>query len=144
MIPACFHFLRYDTIPFREVIFLSEELQTPVTPRPKKKKKKKLKGKAAKKRMPQSERLEKAQKWLANYSGDDVVKAYRKKFGNTLIQADDLNTRIEGAEYDFSINAGWSFGASGDWYWDESETTAYWVSWIDRHGAFKFKMTCFE
>lgn len=63
---------------------------------------------------------------------------------NTLIQADDLNTRIEGAEYDFSINAGWSFGASGDWYWDESETTAYWVSWIDRHGAFKFKMTCFE
>ena len=46
----------------------------------KKKKKKKLKGKAAKKAMPQAERLEKARKWLASYDGDNVLKAYRKKF----------------------------------------------------------------
>lgn len=63
---------------------------------------------------------------------------------NTLIDADDLNTRIEGAEYDFSVNASWSFGASGDWYWDESECAAYWIGWIDRQGAFKYKVTCFE
>lgn len=63
---------------------------------------------------------------------------------NTIIDAADLNTRIEGAEYDFSINATWSFGGSGDWYWDEAECAAYWVGWIDRHGAFKYKVTCFE
>ncbi len=63
---------------------------------------------------------------------------------NTLIDIADMNTRIEGAEYDFSVNANWSFGASGDWYWDESENAAYWVAWIDRHGVFKHKITCYE
>lgn len=63
---------------------------------------------------------------------------------NTLIDADDLSTRIEGAEYDFSVAASWSFGASGDWYFDEGECAAYWVGWIDRQGAFKHKITCFE
>lgn len=54
-------------------------------PRPKKKKKK-LKGKAAKKKMPQAIRLEKAQKWLAAYDGDNVLKAYRKKFATDRMQ----------------------------------------------------------
>ena len=53
----------------------------------KKKKKKKLKGKAAKKAMPQAERLEKARKWLASYDGDNVLKAYRKKFATDRMQA---------------------------------------------------------
>ena len=53
----------------------------------KKKKKKKLKGKAAKKAMPQVERLEKARKWLASYDGDNVLKAYRKKFATDRMQA---------------------------------------------------------
>ena len=52
----------------------------------KKKKKKKLKGKAAKKAMPQAERLEKARKWLAAYDGDNVLKAYRKKFATDRMQ----------------------------------------------------------
>lgn len=54
--------------------------------RPKKKKKKKLKGKAAKKKMPLEVRLEKAKKWLANYSGEDILKAYRKKFATDRMQ----------------------------------------------------------
>lgn len=37
--------------------------------------------------MPQAERLEKARKWLASYSGDDVLKAYRKKFATDRMQA---------------------------------------------------------
>ncbi len=53
----------------------------------KKKKKKKLKGKAAKRAMPQAERLEKARKWLATYDGDNVLKAYRKKFATDRMQA---------------------------------------------------------
>lgn len=63
---------------------------------------------------------------------------------NTIVDAADLRTRIAGAEYDFSVNASWSFGGTGDWYWDESEHAAYWIGWIDRHGAFKYKITCFE
>ncbi len=63
---------------------------------------------------------------------------------NTLIDASDFNTRIPGAEYDFSINANWSFGSSGDWYWDEATHEAYWVGWIDRQGMFLYKMTCYE
>lgn len=55
-------------------------------PRPKKKKKP-LKGKAAKKKMPQAIRLEKARKWLADYAGDNVLKAYRKKFSTDRMQA---------------------------------------------------------
>lgn len=51
-----------------------------------KKKKKKLKGKAAKKKMPLEVRLEKARKWLVNYSGEDILKAYRKKFATDRMQ----------------------------------------------------------
>lgn len=51
-----------------------------------KKKKKRLKGKAAKKKMPQALRLEKARKWLAAYNGDQVLKAYRKKFATDRMQ----------------------------------------------------------
>lgn len=43
-----------------------------------KKKKKKPKGKAAKKKMPQALRLEKARKWLDSYAGQNVLKDYRK------------------------------------------------------------------
>lgn len=57
---------------------MAEEQQT-AEPRPKKKKKK-LKGKAAKKKMPQAVRLEKARKWLDAYEGQNVLKDYRKKF----------------------------------------------------------------
>lgn len=61
-----------------------QEQSIPQSP---KKKKKRLKGKAAKKKMPQSVRLEKARKWLATYDGDNVLKAYRKKFSTDRIQA---------------------------------------------------------
>lgn len=37
--------------------------------------------------MPQAERLEKARKWLASYDGDNVLKAYRKKFATDRMQA---------------------------------------------------------
>jgi len=42
--------------------------------------KNRLKGKRGKKLMPQALRLEKAKKWLEKYSGDNVLKAYRKSF----------------------------------------------------------------
>lgn len=61
------------------------EQEQGATPRPKKKKKK-PKGKAAKKKMPQAVRLEKAEKWLAAYDGDNVLKAYRKKFATDRMQ----------------------------------------------------------
>lgn len=51
-----------------------------------KKKKKKSKGKVAKKRMPQAERLEKAKKWLASYEGNNPLKDYRKKFATDRMQ----------------------------------------------------------
>lgn len=63
------------------------EQEQGAAPRPKKKKKKPLKGKAAKKKMPQAVRLEKARKWLADYNGDNVLKAYRKKFSTDRMQA---------------------------------------------------------
>lgn len=53
-------------------------------PRPKKKKKKK--GKAAKRSLPQSIRLERAKKWLETYSGENVLKDYRKKFATDRMQ----------------------------------------------------------
>ena len=65
---------------------MAEEALNLQQPTKKKKKKKKLKGKAAKKKIPQEVRLEKARKWLASYSGDDVVKAYRKKFATERMQ----------------------------------------------------------
>lgn len=37
--------------------------------------------------MPQAVRLEKAKKWLAEYDGDNVLKAYRKKFSTDRMQA---------------------------------------------------------
>ena len=52
--------------------------------RPKKKKKKK--GKAAKRSLPQSVRLEQAKKWLETYSGENVLKDYRKKFATDRMQ----------------------------------------------------------
>ncbi len=61
----------------------AEELSPPI----KKKKKKKLKGKAAKRRMPQAVRLEKAKKWLDDYAGSNVLKDYRKKFALDRMQA---------------------------------------------------------
>lgn len=61
------------------------EQEQGATPRPKKKKKKQ-KGKAAKKKMPQAIRLEKAKQWLAAYDGDNVLKAYRKKFATDRMQ----------------------------------------------------------
>lgn len=42
--------------------------------------KKAAKGKQAKKKMPQDIRLSKAKKWLETYRGDNILKAYRKKF----------------------------------------------------------------
>jgi len=63
---------------------------------------------------------------------------------NTLIDPDDLKTRIPGAEIDFSVNAGWSFGASGDLYYDEASHEAYWVYYADRYGMFMQRITCFE
>ena len=42
--------------------------------------KKAAKGKQAKKNMPQNIRLDKAKKWLETYIGDNILKAYRKKF----------------------------------------------------------------
>lgn len=64
---------------------MTEEEKT-AGPRPKKKKKK-LKGKAAKRRMPQAERLEKARKWLSAYEGQNVLKDYRKKFAVDRMKA---------------------------------------------------------
>lgn len=64
---------------------MPEQIET-VVPRPKKKKKA-AKGKAVKKKIPQVLRLEKAKKWLAAYTGDDVLKAYRKKFAADRMQA---------------------------------------------------------
>lgn len=62
----------------------------PLRPK-KKKKKKKLKGKAAKKRMTQTVRLEKSRKWVAVYAGDNILKDYRKKFATDRMQTiDDL------------------------------------------------------
>ena len=52
--------------------------------RPKKKKKKK--GKAAKRSLPQSVRLERAKKWLETYSGENILKDYRKKFATDRMQ----------------------------------------------------------
>lgn len=60
------------------------EQEQGASPRPKKKKK--PKGKAAKKKIPQAVRLEKARNWLAAYDGDDVLKAYRKKFATDRLQ----------------------------------------------------------
>lgn len=42
------------------------------------------------------------------------------------------------------INAGWSFGATADWFWDEKEQEAYVVIWTDRMGIHTAKMTCYE
>ena len=59
--------------------------------RPKKKKRKKLKGKAAKRAMSQAERLEKYRKWVEAYTGDNLLKDYRKKFATDRMQTiDDL------------------------------------------------------
>lgn len=59
--------------------------------RPKKKKRKKLKGKAAKKQMPQDVRLEKSRGWVAAYTGNNILKDYRKKFATDRMQTiDDL------------------------------------------------------
>lgn len=63
---------------------------------------------------------------------------------NTIVDADDLHARVSGAEKDFSINAAWSFGATGDWYWDDSTHTGYWIGWADRYGFYKYKITCYE
>lgn len=52
--------------------------------RPKKKKKKK--GKVAKRSLPQSVRLERAKKWLETYSGENILKDYRKKFATDRMQ----------------------------------------------------------
>lgn len=64
---------------------MAEEQQA-AEPRPKKKKKK-PKGKAAKKKMPQALRLEKARKWLDSYAGQNVLKDYRKKFAVDCMKA---------------------------------------------------------
>ena len=52
--------------------------------RPKKKKKKK--GKAAKRSLPQSVRLERAKKWLETYSGENILKDYRTKLATARMQ----------------------------------------------------------
>jgi len=49
--------------------------------------KKALKGKRAKKNMPQDIRLPKAKQWLESYSGDNALKAYRKKFAVDRLEA---------------------------------------------------------
>ena len=49
-------------------------------------KKKKKKGKAAKRSLPQSVRLERAKKWLETYSGENILKDYRKKFATDRMQ----------------------------------------------------------
>lgn len=61
-----------------------EEMLIQEAPRPQKKKKKK--GKAAKRSLPQSIRLERAKKWLETYSGENVLKDYRKKFATDRMQ----------------------------------------------------------
>ena len=48
--------------------------------------KKKKKGKAAKRSLPQSVRLERAKKWLETYSGENILKDYRKKFATDRMQ----------------------------------------------------------
>lgn len=66
------------------------ENQPPLKPQ-KKKKRKKNKGKAAKRAMPQTERLEKSRKWVEAYAGDNLLKDYRKKFASDQMQTiDDL------------------------------------------------------
>lgn len=63
---------------------------------------------------------------------------------NTIVDADNLVTRINGAEVDFSVGCGWSFGATGDWYYDEATHTGYWIMWMDREGMYFHKLTCYE
>lgn len=66
---------------------------------------------------------------------------------NVIIEAGDLHTRVTGAEVDYvieGIGKAWSFGATGDWYYDESTHTGYWVGYTDRYGMFTMKFTCYE
>lgn len=43
----------------------------------------KLKGKQGKRNTPRSVRLERAKEWLSEYSGNDIIRAYRKYFATT-------------------------------------------------------------
>ncbi len=63
---------------------------------------------------------------------------------NVILDAADLHSRVAGAEKDYSTNAGWSFGASGDWYYDASTHVGYWLGYSDRYGVYYFKFTCYE
>lgn len=63
---------------------------------------------------------------------------------NVIVDAANIHDRITGAEVDFSTNCNWSFGGSGDWYWDEEKREANWVGYADRYGMYNVKVTCYE
>ena len=77
-------------------IFMNEKMDEENIPSKKQLKKEKMKrrnakkaakGKQMKKNMPQNIRLDKAKTWLETYSGDNILKAYRKKFAVDRLDA---------------------------------------------------------
>lgn len=67
-------------------------------------------------------------------------------FCQTMVETSDLHTRIPGADCCNSCGAGlaWSFGQTGDHYWDQASHTGYWICWSDRDGLYVQKITCYE
>jgi hypothetical protein len=57
----------------------------------------------------------------------------------------DLQTLAhENLNIAFSMNRAWSYGAWGDWYYDEVAKEAYVAIWFGRYGLKTYKLTCFE
>lgn len=63
---------------------------------------------------------------------------------NDIADIDDLDTRVVGTSVSFSVNAGWSFGGSTDWYWDPEINEGFLVGYADRYGAYVTRLTCYE
>jgi hypothetical protein len=57
----------------------------------------------------------------------------------------DLQTLAhENLNIALSMNRAWSYGAWGDWYYDEVAKEAHVAIWFGRHGLKTYKLTCFE
>lgn len=65
-------------------------------------------------------------------------------WGNCLLNEDLQTVSHAATKESIPVNAGWSFGATGDMYWDAATKTAHWVTWMDRSGIVTCKMTCYE
>lgn len=65
---------------------------------------------------------------------------------NDVVDAHDLHSRVAGCGTGFCIEIGvsWSFGTSGDWFYDEDNHEAWLAYYNGRYGISIYRLTCYE